>query len=256
MELIYEKNESIAQFILNRPEKLNAISPELFRSLHEAFEDFAQDPALRVGIITGAGDRAFCAGADVKTWLPFVKECRKRPWLLPSTPMRGMELDKPLIAAINGFAIGGGLELSLVCDIRIASTNAQFASREAKIGIMPRLGGTIRLPKLIGQSRAAHMMFTGRYIEADEALNIGLVNNVVTPDKLMDTTMDMAQEISTCAPLAVQAIKTTIRNTTGMSMDEALWCENNMALPLYDTNDYEEGQKAFKEKRTPSFVGR
>ena len=256
MELIYEKQERIARFVLNRPEALNALSPDLFRSLHEAFEDFSRDPKLRVGVVTGSGNRAFCAGADVKTWLPFVKECKERPWLLPTTPMRGMEMVKPLIAAVNGVAVGGGLELCLACDIRIAATEARFAAREAKIGIMPRLGGTVRLPRIIGQSRAASMLLTGRFVGAEEALQMGLVNEVVATEDLIDSAMKTAGEICSCAPLAVQAIKQTIRRTEGMSLEEALWCENQLAMPLYDTEDYEEGRKAFSEKRRPVFHGR
>lgn len=253
MELLYEKKEHIALFTLNRPEVFNALSPELFKQLHDAFEDFAQDPELWVGVITGAGEKAFCAGADVKTWLPFVKECREKPWLLPTTPLRGMELDKPMIAAINGVAMGGGLETALSCDLRIASEKARFAFPEARLGILPRLGGTVRLPRLVGSAWAAEMMFTGKPIDAQRALAIGLVNQVVAPEDVLETAMALAEEICQCAPLAVQAIKKSMRRSEGMSMDEALWCENALGLPLYDTEDYEEGRKAFVEKRPPKF---
>jgi enoyl-CoA hydratase/carnithine racemase len=245
MELIYEKKEHIALFTLNRPEVFNSLSPDLFRQLHEAFEDFAQDPELRVGVITGAGEKAFCAGADVKTWLPFVKECREKPWLMPTTPLRGMELDKPLIAAINGVALGGGLEMCLACDLRVASEKARFAFPEARLGILPRLGGTVRLPRLVGSAWAAEMMFTGKPIDAQKALTMGLVNRVVPPEEVLDTALALAGEICQCAPLAVQAIKKSMKRSVGMSIDEALWCENALGMPLYDTEDYEEGRKAF-----------
>ncbi len=253
MELIYEKKEHIAVFTLNRPELFNAMNPELFRQLQDAFQDFAQDSEMRVGIVTGAGEKAFCSGADVKTWLPFVKECRQSPWLMPKTPLRGMELDKPLIAAINGVALGGGLELALACDLRVASEKAYFAFPEARLGILPRLGGTVRLPRLIGGANAAEMMFTGRRIDAERALTMGLVNQVVPPGEVMNTAMELAQDICQCAPLAVQAIKKSMRRTEGMSLEEALWCENALGLPLYDTEDYEEGRRAFAEKRAPKF---
>ncbi|MBU1273874.1 MAG: enoyl-CoA hydratase/isomerase family protein [Proteobacteria bacterium] len=253
MELLYEKREHIALFTLNRPEAMNALSPELFKQLHQAFEDFAQDPELWVGVVTGAGEKAFCAGADVKTWLPFVKECRQKPWLLPTTPLRGMELEKPLIAAINGVAMGGGMELALACDLRIASEKARFAFPEARLGILPRLGGTVRLPRLVGSAWAAEMMFTGKPIDAQRALAMGLVNRVVLPEEVLDAALAMAGDICQCAPLAVQAIKKSMRRTEGMSMEEALWCENALGLPLYDTEDYEEGRRAFAEKRPPKF---
>ncbi|BEQ14625.1 enoyl-CoA hydratase/isomerase family protein [Desulfoferula mesophila] len=253
MELIYEKKEHIALFTLNRPEVFNALSPDLFRRLHEAFEDFAQDPELRVGVITGAGEKAFCAGADVKTWLPFVKQCREKPWLMPTTPLRGMQLDKPLIAAINGVALGGGLEMCLACDLRVASEKARFAFPEARLGILPRLGGTVRLPRLVGSAWAAEMMFTGKPIDAQKALTMGLVNRVVPPEEVLDTALALAGEICQCAPLAVQAIKKSMQRSVGMSIDEALWCENALGMPLYDTEDYEEGRKAFMEKRPANF---
>jgi len=253
MELIYDKNDHIAEFTLNRPELFNAMSPDLFMQLQDAFQDFAQDPKMWVGIVTGAGEKAFCAGADVKTWLPFVKECRQSPWLMPKTPLRGMELDKPLIAAINGVAMGGGLELALACDLRVASEKARFAFPEASLGILPRLGGTVRLPRLIGGANAAEMMFTGKRVDAARALAMGLVNQVVPPSEVMNAARELAREICQCAPLAVQAIKKSMRRTEGMSLDEALWCENALGLPLYDTEDYEEGRKAFAEKRAPQF---
>ncbi len=253
MELLYEKREHIAIFTLNRPEAMNALSPELFQQMHAAFEDFAQDSALWVGIITGAGEKAFCAGADVKTWLPFVKECRQKPWLLPTTPLRGMELYKPMIAAINGVAMGGGLETALSCDLRIASEKARFAFPEARLGILPRLGGTVRLPRLVGSAWAAEMMFTGKPIDAARALAMGLVNRVVPAEEVMDTALAMAGDICQCAPLAVQAIKRSMRRSVGMSLDEALWCENALGLPLYDTEDYEEGRRSFMEKRPARF---
>lgn len=253
MELLYEKRAHMAIFTLNRPEAMNALSPELFQQMHEAFEDFSRDSEMWVGIITGAGEKAFCAGADIKTWLPFVKECRQKPWLLPTTPLRGMELDKPMIAAINGVAMGGGLETALACDLRIASEKARFALPEARLGILPRLGGTVRLPRLVGGAWAAELMFTGKPIDASRALAMGLVNRVVPPEEVMDAALAMADDICQCAPLAVQAIKKSLRRGVGMSLEEALWCESALGLPLYDTEDYEEGRRAFGEKRPPRF---
>ena len=202
MNIEYEKQGKIAVFTLNRPKALNTLSPELMHELHEALEDFRADNDLWVGIITGTGQKAFCAGADIKTWLPFVKETKTKPWLFPSTPMRDMELWKPIIAAVNGIAMGGGLELALACDLRIASENARFASPEVKLGIMSRLGGTARLPDLIGLSKAAEMMLMGDPIDAQEAYRIGLVNKVVTPEQVMPAAKEWAENLCKVSPLS------------------------------------------------------
>ncbi len=253
MDLEYKKEGKIAIFTLNRPKVLNALSPQLMHELHGALEDFRADDELWVGIITGAGEKAFCAGADIKSWLPFVKETKSRPWLFPTTVMRGMELWKPLIAAINGVAMGGGLELALACDLRIASEKARFASPEVKLGIMSRLGGTVRLPDLIGLSKAAEMMLTGDPIDAEEAYRIGLVNKVVPPEQVMPEAMAWAEKLCKVSPLSSRRIKEALIKNRGLSIEEALWTENMLALPLYETEDYEEGRRAFKEKREPVF---
>jgi len=253
MGLEYKKEDKIAVFTLNRPEALNTLSPELMHELHDALEDFRVDPDLWVGIITGAGQKAFCAGADIKTWLPFVKETKAKPWLFPTTTMRGMELWKPLIAAVNGIAMGGGLELALACDIRITSEKARFASPEVKLGIMSRLGGTVRLPDLIGLSKASEMMLMGNPIDAQEAYRIGLVNKVVPSEQVMPVAKEWAEKLCKVSPLSSRRIKEALIKNRGLSIEEALWTENMLALPLYETEDYEEGRKAFKEKREPVF---
>ena len=167
-----------------------------------------------------------------------------------------MELWKPLIAAINGVAMGGGLELALCCDLRIASDKARFAFPEARLGILPRLGGTVRLPQIIPWARAAEMMFFGKPIDAEEAYRIGLVNKVVAPDQVMTVAREFAEELCKVAPLSVRAIKEAMIRSRGLSVEEALWIENSLGLPLYETDDYEEGRAAFKEKREPVFKGK
>ncbi len=256
MELIYDKEDHVARLTLNRPQALNALSPDLLCELRDALVDFEQDDHLRAAVITGAGDKAFCAGADVKTWLPFVQECREKPWLLPDTPMRGLDLKKPLIAAVNGLAYGGGLELCLACDLRLAVEGARFAFPEAKIGLLPRLGGTVRLPRLIPEGLAAEMLFTGRVMDAAEAGECGLVNRVVPADELLPAALDLARRIAANAPLAVRAIKESLTRGRGRSIADALWIENALGLPLYDTEDYQEGRRALAEKRPPEFKGR
>jgi enoyl-CoA hydratase/carnithine racemase len=256
MELEYTKEGKIAIFTLNRPEALNALSPTLLSELHDGLEDFKKDPELWVGVITGTGEKAFCAGADIKKWLPFVKECKTKPWLFPSTPLRGMELWKPLIAAINGVAIGGGLELALCCDLRIASEKARFSFPVARLGIFPRLGGTVRLPQIIPWAKAAEMMFFGKSIDAQEAYRIGLLNRVVAPDQVMTVAKEWAEDLCKVAPLSIRAIKEAMIRSRGLSVEEALWIENSLGLPLYETEDCEEGQAAFREKRAPIFKGK
>jgi len=256
MELEYEKEGRIAIFTLNRPEALNALSPNLFQELHDAFEDFKTDSELWVGIVTGSGEKAFCAGADIKLWLPFVKECKSKPWLLPTTPLRGMQLWKPLIAAVNGLAMGGGLELALCCDLRIASEKARFGFPEARLGLLPRLGGTVRLPRTIPWAKAVEMLFFGKPIDAQEAYRIGLVNKVVESDQVMGTAREWAEGLCKVAPLAVRAIKEAIVKGEALSIEDALWIENALGLPLYETEDYEEGRAAFREKREPVFKGK
>jgi enoyl-CoA hydratase/carnithine racemase len=256
MELEYEKQGRIAVFTLNRPEALNALSPNLFHGLHDAFEDFNSDPGLWVGIITGKGEKAFCAGADIKLWLPFVKESKLKPWLFPTTPLRGMQVSKPLIGAVNGAALGGGLELALCCDLRIASEKGRFGFPEARLGLLPRLGGTVRLPRTIPWAKAAEMLFFGKPIDAQEAYRIGLVNKVVAPDQVMAIATEWAEALCKSAPLAIRAIKESMLKGEALSIEEALWVENALGLPLYETEDYEEGRAAFKEKRDPVFKGK
>jgi enoyl-CoA hydratase/carnithine racemase len=256
MDLIYKKEGRIAYFTLNRPEKHNTMTPKMMQQFQEAMEDFRDDSDVWVGIITGAGNRAFCAGADVKSWLPFVKETKDKPWRMPNTPLKGMDIWKPLIAAVNGYALGGGGELAIACDIRIAADNATFGWPEVGLGIIPRLGGTQRLPKLIPMGKAMEIMLMGKRIDANEAYCLGLVNHVVSNDKLLSTAEEWAEEICKMAPLAVQAVKQCMVRGMSISLEEGLRLENTLGLPLYDSEDYIEGSTAFREKRRPNFKGR
>lgn len=188
MIIDYKKEGKLAIFTISRPEALNAINVQAARELHDALVDFRDDPELWVGIFTGAGEKAFCAGADIKDMLPFLKEILPAtPWKMPATNMRGLEIWKPLIAAINGLALGGGLELALACDIRIASEKARFGLPEVTLGLIPGWGGTQRLPRLVPTCKAAELLFTGKIIDAQEAYRIGLVNTVVPPEAVLST---------------------------------------------------------------------
>ena len=260
MAIDYEKEGRIAIFTLNRPQAMNAMNMEALRELHEAMVDFRDDPELWVGIITGAGERAFCGGADIKDTLPFMKEhLRDSPWAIPATPMRGLDIWKPLIAAINGMALGGGLEIALACDIRIASEKARLGTPEVTLGLIPGWGGTQRLPRMVPWCKAAEMVLTGRIINAQEAYRIGLVNEVVPPEEVMSKAREWAKAISeAAAPLAVRAAKEAMVRGYSLTLEEGLRLENSLEAYLMGTEDFAEGITAFTEKprRNPVYQGK
>jgi enoyl-CoA hydratase/carnithine racemase len=249
----YTKEDRIAIFTINRPEALNAMNMEAVRELHEAIVDFRDNPDLWVGIITGAGEKAFSAGADIKDTLPFMKEHRDKPWVAPTTPMRGLELWKPLIAAINGLALGGGLEIALACDIRIASENARLGTPEVILGLIPGWGGTQRLPRMLPWCKAAEILLMGKPVNAEEAYRIGLVNKVVPLEQLMPTAREWAEIICQAGPLAVRAAKEAMIRGCGMTLEEGLRLENSLDAYLMGTEDFTEGTTAFVEKRKPVY---
>ncbi len=253
MTIDYQKEGRIAIFTLNRPEALNAMNPESLQELSRALIDFKDDDGLWVGIITGAGERAFCAGADVRTMLPQFKQTRGQPWAGPPTILRGLELWKPLIAAVNGFALGGGLEIALACDLRIASENASFGLPEVTLGLIPGWGGTQRLPRLIPRAKAAEMLFTGRTIDAQEAYRIGLVNKIVPLAQLMTAAKEMAEMVCRPAPLAVRAAKQAMIQGLSLSLGNGLELEKTLFDFLVTTEDFDEGCQAFLGKRKADF---
>jgi enoyl-CoA hydratase/carnithine racemase len=249
----YKKEDRIAIFTLNRPEALNAINLQVMQELRDTMLNFRDDNELWVGIVTGSGNKAFCSGADIKELLPFIEKNRFTPWAMPDTPIRGFNLYKPLIAAINGVAYGGGLELALGCDIRIASENARLGLLEVRVGMIPGWGGTQRLPRLVPWNIAAEMIFTGRPIDANEGYRIGLINRVVPPEKLMDTAKEIANNICQVGPLAVRMAKEAMLKGINMPLEYGLEFENTLVGYVTSTNDYLEGVKAFVEKRKPVF---
>ena len=257
MVLDYEKEGRIAIFTFNRPEARNAQNMEVKRRLHDVFVDFRDDPDLWVGIITGAGEKAFCAGADIKDTLPFMKEhLRNSPWAMPTTPMRGLDMWKPLIAAINGMALGGGLEIALACDIRIASETARLGTPEVSLGLIPGWGGTQRLPRMVPWCKAAEILLMGRPVDAQEAYRIGLVNKVVPPEQVMPEAKAWAETICQVGPMAVRAAKEAMIRGSGMTLDDGLRLESSFFAHLTHTDDYIEGTTAFKEKRKAIFKGK
>jgi enoyl-CoA hydratase/carnithine racemase len=253
MAIEYEKDGRIAVFTINRPEARNALNMETLRELQEVMTDFRDDPELWVGIVTGAGEKAFCGGADIKDTLSFMKEHRGDPEAFPPTIMRGLELWKPLIAAINGSAYGGGLELALACDLRIASETARLGTTEVNLGLIPGWGGTQRLPRMVPWCKAAEILLMGRVIDAQEAYRIGLVNKVVPQAEVISTAKEWAQLICQAAPLAVRAAKEAMVRGYSMSLEDGLKLENSLVTSVLGTEDFTEGTTAFVEKRKPSY---
>ena len=254
MAVDYKKEGRIAIFTLNRPEALNTLNLQALRELHEALVDFRDDNELWVGIITGTGEKAFCAGADIKETLPFMKEnLQENPWVMLDTHMRGLELWKPLIAAINGVAVGGGLEIALACDIRIASERARLGTPEVNLGLIPGWGGTQRLPRMIPWCKAAELIFTGKLIDAQEAYRIGLINTVVPREEVVPTAMAWAETICQAGPLAVRAAKEAMIRGSSLPLEEGLRLENSLEAYVTRTQDFAEGVGAFLEKRKPDY---
>ncbi len=251
MPIDYKKEGRIATFTINRPRAFNAIDVESWQQLNEAMIDFRDDPELWVGIVTGAGDKAFCAGADIKDTLPYMKE--HSHWMWPMAPKYGLDLWKPLIAAINGVALGGGLEIALACDIRIASENARLGTPEVNLGLMPGWGGTQRLPRVIPWAKAAEILFMGKPIDAQEAYRIGLVNKIVPQDKLMSTAKEWAQALCQVGPLGVRAAKQAMLRGYSLPLEEGLRLEGSFFQHLLNTEDHKEGVSAYIEKRKPNF---
>jgi enoyl-CoA hydratase len=225
--------------------------------IRKALEDSAADPAVRVVILTGAG-RAFCAGADIKE----ICEIRSpmEAHLFVTSVQRVFNkierLDKPVIAAVSGLALGGGCELALACDLRIAAENATFGQPEIKIGVIPGAGGTQRLPRLVGLGRAKELLFTGDTIDAQEAYRIGLINKVVPVEALMSETKKMALKLTKQPPLALKTTKTVVNEGINMNIQSALALEARGFEILFSTEDQKEGMKAFVEKRKPIFKGK
>ena len=250
MTIDFTTQGAIAIITLNRPEGYNALDLASLKGLSEAIARFEANASLHVAVITGTG-KAFCAGADVEETLPFMKEHGTNPSAegLPPTIMRGQTATKPLIAAINGLALGGGLELALACDIRIAAASAKLGLPEVGLGLIPGWGGTQRLPRLIGYGRAAEMILTGRAITAEEAERIGLVNKFVPDGELMAAALDIARAIAEKSPDAIRLARQAMIQGLDMARDKALDLEAALEDAALNTPGFEEGMRAYREKR-------
>jgi len=255
--LTLEIGDRIARLTVNRPEKLNALNRATLLELEQALEQCASDPAVGAVILTGSGSKAFIAGADINE-------------LAQQTPVEGREyarygqrlfqrletLGKPVLAAINGYALGGGCEIALACTLRFAASNARFGQPEVNLGLIPGYGGTQRLARLVGRGKAQELILTGEMIDASEALRIGLVNQVFPPDELLAKTEAVASIILSRGPLAVRYAMEAIHLGLNMRQEEGLDYEATLFSVLCSSQDMKEGTRAFLEKRKPKFAGR
>lgn len=254
--LLVDRRDDVAVVTVNRPDKLNALNAATVAEIRTAFGELRQDHGVRAVILTGSGEKAFIAGADIGE-------------LSQMTPLSGIEVSRagqetlrlietmpvPVIAAVNGFALGGGLEIALACHIRIASENAKLGLPEVKLGIIPGYGGTFRLPRVVGRGRALELMLTGEMVGAQEAHRIGLVNHVVAQADLLDVALAMARKIAANGPVAVALAIQAVDNSYHASTEDAQRLEANMFGLLASTSDMREGMGAFLEKRSADFKG-
>jgi len=257
MSIDVTRDGAVAIVTVNRPEALNALNLETIQELRSALQAVASDDSVRAVVLTGAGEKAFIAGADIK-YMSTLTVLEARAWgalghacasLLESMP-------KPTIAAINGFALGGGCEMALGCDIRYASTKAKLGQPEINLGILPGWGGSQRLPRVVGIGIAKELIFTGRMVDAAEAARIGLVNAVFEPEELLPKTLELAQQLAGKSPSAMAFAKQATNLALQGSVADGLAQEATLFAALFATEDQSEGMGAFIEKRPPSFTGR
>jgi len=265
-DLLFEKRDGIAWITFNRPERKNAISPEGFCRLADAWTEFRDDDDLRVAILTGAGD-AFTSGGDLKLLLPLWTGARKPesewderlladPLISNTTLLKTIEIYKPIISAVNGFALAGGTELMCATDLRLAVPHARFGLTEAKRALVPGGGSMVRLPRQIPWAKAMEILLLGDEISAQEALDLGLINRIVEPENLLSEAEALAGKLAANGPLALQAIKRTALQTSGIPLAEAFEIEGQNSAQVMQSEDAREGPRAFAEKRPPIYKSR
>ena len=255
--LLCEQDDGITLVIVNRPEKLNALNAATISALEQFFKDAAGDQSIRAVILTGAGHKSFVAGADIEE-ISGLTPLEGRDWGLKGQVMLHCieRLEKPVMAAVNGYALGGGLELAMACHMRIAASHAKLGQPEMKLGIVPGFGGTQRLPRIVGKGRALEMLLTGDPIDADEAFRMGLVNRVVLGDQLLQEARSLMQRILKNGPVSVALTLQAVNRGCEMPLAEALEWEVSQYALSCSTEDMREGTQAFLEKRKPVFKGR
>jgi E-phenylitaconyl-CoA hydratase len=260
--VLYEQKDKVVTITMNRPEAMNAIDPETHQALVEAWTRFRDDDTAWVAILTGAGDKAFSAGADLKKMIPaaFGSGRGYNPVAHNAYGLggitRGLPIWKPMIAAINGFCLAGGLEQALACDFRLAAPHARFGLTEVRWAIMPGAGGTQRLPRAVGITKAIEMILTAEPIDAQEALRVGLINRVVPLPELVPAARTLAETLCERGPLALRAAKEAVVRGLSLPLPDGLRLEAFLSGTLRGTEDAAEGPKAFAEKRKPNFKAR
>lgn len=255
--IIFEKSQGVATITLNRPEALNAFSSEVIDEVLRAIEDVKSDKDIRVLVLTGAGEKAFSAGADIKAMSGMTALKARELSLMGEKLCTALEnLDMPVIAGINGYALGGGMEVAMACDLRIASETARMGQTEINIGLIPGWGGTQRLTRLVGMTKAKELVFTGKIIDAKIAEQLGILNMVVPQDKLKETLKQFATELASKAPVALKVAKALITKGANISLESALELEREGFGVVGSTEDLKEGVSAFTNKRKPEFKGK
>jgi enoyl-CoA hydratase len=264
--LLVEIEDGIMTLVMNRPEARNSLSPEMLVRMAQAWREFRDRADLRVAILTGAGDRDFCAGGDLKLTMPLMTGARQpeTEWdhrllsdgsQFTDAILRGFELYKPVIAAVNGNALGGGTEMTNACDLRVAAEHAVFGTPEAKVGLLPGGGSLTRLPRQIPWARAMEMLLIGDSFSAQQALDMGLLNYVVPRERLMEKARELAGKLAQNGPLAVRKIKEGVLRSSGLPLERAYQIENEVSVAVMTSKDAREGPRAFQEKRKPRFTG-
>jgi 2-(1,2-epoxy-1,2-dihydrophenyl)acetyl-CoA isomerase len=253
--IIYDVAEGVATVTFNRPEALNATNDQFYREMQSLIRDIGSDDAVGAVIITGAG-RGFCAGADVKSMnpdMPLLDRRKRHRWILSDILRPLINLEKPVIAAVNGAAVGAGFNIALAADIIIASEAAVFSQIFIRLGLVPDLGGLHLLTRVVGLNKAKELCFTGKKISAAEALDLGIVNHVVPPDKLLGDVSKLAAQIAAGPPVALSMIKTLLNKSSNSTLEQMLEYESYAQTLAYTTPEHKEGVAAFREKRAPSF---
>ncbi|UCC27297.1 MAG: enoyl-CoA hydratase/isomerase family protein [Candidatus Bathyarchaeota archaeon] len=254
---IYEKSDGMATITINRPKALNALNKQAVQEILSRLNDAEADETVKVIVITGTGDKAFCVGLDLKAVKGISAVNGMNLSLLGQELTKKIEsLRKPVIAAINGYALGGGLELAMSCDLRIASENAKVGQPELNVGLIPGWGGTQRLPRLVGRGIAKELIFTGKMIDAETAKQLGVLNKVVPPDQLKSVVKELAAELMTKPPIGIQLAKQLINSSIETDLTKGLVQEAQAFGVLASTEDFDEGVAAFIEKRKPQYKGK